>query len=45
MPALTMKSLKNRIIPSMLAIFLIGLWSLSFYIGIVMRRDLERLLG
>jgi hypothetical protein len=40
-----MKSLKNRILFSTLAIFLVGLWSLSFYISGLMQNDMERVLG
>ena len=40
-----MKSLKNRILFSTLAIFLVGLWSLSFYISGLMQKDMERVLG
>jgi len=40
-----MQSLKTRITLTTLAIFLISLWSLSFYASRMLRMDMERLLG
>jgi two-component system sensor histidine kinase/response regulator len=40
-----MKSLKNRIIVSLLSIFLIGLWSLSWYLSTALNDEMEQLLG
>ena len=38
-------SVKTRITFTMLAIFLVGLWSLAFYASQMLRKDMERLLG
>jgi diguanylate cyclase (GGDEF)-like protein/PAS domain S-box-containing protein len=38
-------SLKTRIILTTLAIFLASLWSLSFYVSLMLRKDMEKLLG
>ena len=38
-------SLKTRIILATLIIFVVGLWSLSFYISRMLREDMEHLLG
>ncbi|MEI7432584.1 MAG: PAS domain S-box protein, partial [Betaproteobacteria bacterium] len=38
-------SLKTKIILAMLAIFLAGIWSLAFYSGRMLRKDIENLLG
>ncbi len=43
--ALTRHSLKTRITLISLAIFVAGLWSLSFYAHQMLRQDLERVLG
>lgn len=39
------QSLKNKITFATLAVFLTGLWSLSFYASQALRRDMERVLG
>jgi PAS domain S-box-containing protein len=39
------QSLKTRIALSTLAILLLIIWSLSFYAGYILRKDMERLLG
>ena len=44
-PVFLMNSLKTRLVLGSLAIFLISLWSLSFYVSHTLRRDMERLLG
>ena len=41
----TRHSLKARITFATLLIFLVSLWSLSFYTSLVLRKDMERLLG
>ncbi|MEI7611388.1 MAG: EAL domain-containing protein [Betaproteobacteria bacterium] len=38
-------SLKTRITLAALAIFLLGIWSLAFYVSQMLRQDMERLLG
>lgn len=38
-------SLKTRVTLDVLTIFLIGIWSLSFYVGIQLQGDLQRQLG
>jgi len=38
-------SLKTRITVTMMAIFLATLWSLSYYVSQMLRKDMERLLG
>ena len=40
-----LNSLKTRLVLGSLAIFLVSLWSLSFYVSHTLRRDMERLLG
>ena len=44
-PFLNRHSLKTRITLATLAIFVISLWSLSFYAGQMLRRDMENQLG
>ena len=44
-PVFLLNSLKTRLMLGALAIFLISLWSLSFYVSHWLRRDMERLLG
>lgn len=39
------RSLKTRVTLFTLAIFLTGIWSLTFYAGRILREDLQRLLG
>jgi hypothetical protein len=43
--ALPRQSLKTRITLSTLAIFVVSLWSLSFYASQMLHRDMERLSG
>jgi signal transduction histidine kinase len=40
-----MRSLKTRVTVSVLAIFVISLWSLSFYASRMLREDMQRVLG
>jgi HAMP domain-containing protein len=42
---LTRYSLKTRIVLFTLAVFLLGIWSLAFYISRMLRDDMERMLG
>ena len=42
-PVFLLNSLKTRLVLGSLAIFLISLWSLSFYVSHTLRRDMERL--
>ena len=44
-PVFLLNSLKTRLVLGSLAIFLVSLWSLSFYVSHTLRRDMERLLG
>jgi len=39
------RSLKSRVTLFTLAIFVIGIWSLAFYAGRMLREDMQRLLG
>ena len=39
------RSLKTRVTVFTLAIFLLGIWSLAFYASLMLRHDMERLLG
>ena len=39
------RSLKTRVILLVLAIFLVGVWSLAFYTSRMLREDMQRLLG
>ncbi|MDD5175576.1 MAG: PAS domain S-box protein [Sterolibacterium sp.] len=45
LPCLTKNSVKTRITLSTLAIFLIGIWSLTFYASRILRGNMQRLLG
>jgi diguanylate cyclase (GGDEF)-like protein/PAS domain S-box-containing protein len=40
-----MTSLKNRIIASVIAICLMGLWALSWFLSMTLQKDMEQLLG
>lgn len=40
-----MNSLKSKMTAATLAIFLAGLWPLSFYLGYMLKKDMEQLLG
>lgn len=42
---LQLRSLKTRVTLFTLAIFLIGIWSLAFYVSRMLREDMQRLLG
>ena len=44
-PALQWRSLSTKITLAALGIFLAGIWSLSFYAGQILRKDMEARLG
>jgi diguanylate cyclase (GGDEF)-like protein/PAS domain S-box-containing protein len=44
-PDINWRSLKTKIILATLGIFLASIWSLSFYVSQMLRKDMERLLG
>jgi PAS domain S-box-containing protein len=45
MPIVTAPSLKTRITILTIALFLVGIWSLAFYVRQALRSDMERVLG
>lgn len=40
-----LNSIQTRVAVAVLAIFLLGIWSLSYYASLILRQDMERLLG